>query len=312
MRPLILFLVVVGGGCASTRWQRGRELEALGDPRGAAESYESCAREEKNFDCAVRLAQLLRPGGPLKDCARFIALTADVRARHGNEEGFKGPHVRDHIVTSWPAAWEIESVAEWFTRTEADCRLRTEERAETLDLRKRRVLDHPCPRHTEEDVERLDAKAASRVAVDCERFRRDHLSDDGTDEEMDAAIARGLSVGAVAQVEESFAAPCWERPALKKHCPSREALVARLQKRVKMLIAFGTAVERLRWAKHYIKRWPDGADIGEMRTLRERASIDLALEQPPAKRVEMLEEFLRTWPESPLRDEAEREIKKAK
>ncbi|MSP58767.1 MAG: hypothetical protein EXR72_00215 [Myxococcales bacterium] len=302
--PLALLLSLSSPGCATSHLASAVKLDAWGDHRTAAEEYATCIRDEQGLlDCYLGLGELHRPDGALADCKKFSALAVEVKARHGGDEAFTGPHARERIAKSALHYRDVDSIADWFERASADCKLRQEEQGELRVGRKERVLAHPCARRRKEPIEGMAPAQAAELASDCDDFRRSHLTDAGIDPETDLVIAEALVQGALTSLDEAFVKACGEG-VLATACPPAAELRGRMRKRVRTLATDGPAAERLDWAKVYLKRWPDEYDLEKIRAARERATLDLALAQPGGTRTTPLEEFLRAYPESLLRDEA--------
>lgn len=290
-------------GCAMTPLQAAMRAESSGEHPRAATLYAECIEGQKELDCYTGLGELERPDGAMPSCARFEALAADVKARHGSTEAFQGPHVREHLSAAALHYPDVVSVAEWFDRVLGDCRIRDADRGELRASRKQEVLSHPCARRRAEAPEALDEAARAALTAQCEDFRKGHLTDTGIDRETDQAIGEAMAFAAVLSLDDDFVEACASE-ALRTVCPNKEELTRRMQKRVRALAESSSGEEQLRLARSYLKRWPAGPDAEAMRLTRERVTLDIALERTGTSRSAAVEEFLRGYPESPLRHEA--------
>ena len=296
----ILFVVAVAG-CAASRIQIANQHLAGGRYREAAKAYQACVDHDGLLDCYVGLGELYRGGGPLADCGRLIAVATAVEERYGSAEAYLGDHAREHVSPS-ALGPDDRSLARWFGTPARRCQEATAERSETIVERRAMLLQHPCAVARGRSGEPLDPTTMDRLAAACDELRRQH-DGGGGDEATRQVMAEAMVLGALTALDERFIAAC-EAPTLRPSCPPSAELRRRVSQRLLALVESPAPALQQRWAKHYLMRWPDGEHAPRMRLVRERAELDLALALPLGQRAEPLDEFLRSYPESPLRDEA--------
>ncbi|MSP60059.1 MAG: hypothetical protein EXR72_06895 [Myxococcales bacterium] len=305
-RAAVVAMCVAAASCGGSRLAAGVRFEAAGQYPQAAAEYEACIRERAELDCRIALAELYGRRGPLADCRHFVAIAAEAKARHDAEEPYFGPHARERLsarATSDLQNPEIRSLADWFAGGVGDCRLREGEKSESRDVHRQQLLEHPCGRLSLEAVEAMTAAQGHDAARSCDDFRKRYIDNAGTDRAIDAAIASGLAAGALAALDEAPLREC-SRPPLRALCKAVEVVRPRMWKRARGLATAGPAGERLPFANLYLKRWPRGPDVPAMKVAAERATLDVALEPPKGRRLDLLESFLRAFPSSTLRQEA--------
>ena len=290
-------------GCAMTPLQSALRAEAGGEHARAAALFGDCIERVREIDCYVGLGELERPDGALPNCARFEVLAAEVKARHATDDAFVGAHATERVSAAALHYPDVASVAEWFDRVVADCRMREADRGELRADRKRDVLAHSCVRRRAESPESIEAAATVSLVSECEDFVKGHLGDAGIDRETDQAIGEAVAHAAVVSLDERFVSAC-AGESMRPVCPTIDELTRRMQQRVRTLTETAPPEGQITWARLYLKRWPAGPDAEAMRLARERASLDLALAESGTRRAAALEEFLGAWPESPLRHEA--------
>ncbi len=302
---LALLLGLGGAGCAMTPLQAAVQATAAGQPERATGLYQQCIADPKtrDLDCYIGLGELWRPDGPQASCAKFRGVAKEARAAYGGSELFIGAHARQHVSPAALHYPNLDSIEEWFAAVERDCRQRDEDEGELREGRRQDVMAHGCVKRRLEPTEKIAPAEADKVAALCDDLRKNHLDDTGIDRDTDKAIAEAMVFAAVVTLDDSFARVC-DAEALRPVCPGGDAIAKRQQARVRALAEAGPAEESLKWTRTYLKRWPKGPDADPMRLARERASLDIALEQPPGSRLQGLEEFLSAWPQSPLRHEA--------
>ncbi len=305
MRGLLCASMALVAGCSTTHLVAATRFEAAGDHKSAADEYLDCARETGELDCFIGLAELIWPEGPLVDCKKFRALARLALSAHGQHEAFTGPHARERLPKELIKYPNISSIEDWFSRADDVCRAKSEDAGDIRDDRQRRVLNNGCSVHRKDKIEALDPAATDEIARACTAFLDDFHDLLGVDHETDVAVADSIVVGALTALDDRFVAACQES-ALRPVCPSEKELRKRMNARLIDLATHGSPESRVRWTKHFLKRWPDAPEAEKVRTYRERAELDLALAADPSTRNEALDAFLANYPESPLRPEAEK------
>jgi hypothetical protein len=293
-------------GCGTTsHLVTATRLEAAGDHKNALTEYIECAYDTHDLDCFIGAAELLWPEGRLADCKKFAALVRLTKSTHSDDTAFTGPHARERLKKELLKYPNIDSIEDWFSRADDVCRAKSEDAGDIRDDRQKRVLNNGCSVHRNDKIEALDPAASDEIARACTTFLDDFRDKLGIDHATDRAIADSVVLGALTALDDKFVAACRES-ALRPVCPSESELRKRMNARLLDLAQKGPPESRLRWARHFLKRWPDAPDAEKMRGFRERADLDLALAADPATRNEALDAFLANYPESPLRSEAEK------